>query len=240
MIMDESSIIKAYKRYAGIYDYVFGSIFEAGRKAIVESMNCQLGEAVLEVGAGTGLSLPLYPRGTTVVAIDISPDMLARAKKRVEAEKLRNVHLEVMDAQDLQFDDNTFDKVVAMYVAPVVPDPKLLITEMERVCKPGGDVFIVNHFSHSHPFIRRCEKLISPLSRFIGFRPDLPMEEFLADISRTSLKVEKVSVINLFGYWRIIHTKKEKIDNALSANETTQKQDIESFNEQSLATTIIQ
>lgn len=232
MIMDESSIIRAYRRYAGIYDYLFGSIFEAGRKAVVASMNCQLGEAVLEVGAGTGLSLPLYPRGTTVVAIDISPDMLAKAKKRVEAEKLRNVHLEVMDAQDLQFDDNTFDKVVAMYVVPVVPDPKLLIAEMKRVCKPGGDIFIVNHFSHSHPFVRRCEQLIAPLSRFIGFRPDLSLEEFLVS---TSLNVEKITPINLFGYWRIIHTKKETLS---STNETAQ--DAKSFDEQSLATTVVQ
>lgn len=234
MIMDESSIIKAYKRYAGIYDYLFGSIFEAGRRAVVANMNCQLGEAVLEVGAGTGLSLPLYPRGTTVVAIDISPDMLAKAKKRVEVNKLRNVHLEVMDAQDLQFDDNTFDKVVAMYVVPVVPDPKLLIDEMKRVCKPGGDIFIVNHFSHSHPFIRRCEELLAPFSRFIGFRPNLSMEEFL---DSTALNVERITPINLFGYWRIIHTKKEKVDNFL---ESTQNQGTESFGEQSLATTIIQ
>jgi len=235
MIMDESSIIKAYKRQAGIYDYLFGSIFEAGRKAIVTSMNCQLGEAVLEVGAGTGLSLPLYPRGTTVVAIDISPHMLNKAKKRVEAKKLRNVHLEMMDAQDLQFDDNTFDKVVAMYVVPVVPDPKLLVAEMERVCKPGGDIFIVNHFSHSHPFIRRCEKFIAPLSRFIGFRPDLSMEEF---IENTSLKVEKVTPTNLFGYWSIIHTKKEKIENLPLTNE--QNNEDKTFDDQALVTSIIQ
>jgi len=237
MIMDESSIIKAYKRYAGIYDYLFGSIFEAGRKAIVGNMNCQVGEAVLEVGAGTGLSLPLYPRGTTVVAIDISPHMLAKAKKRVESSKLQNVHLEVMDAQDLQFDDNTFDKVVAMYVVPVVSDPKLLIAEMKRVCKPGGDIFIVNHFSHSHPFIRRCEKFISPLSKFIGFRPDLSMEEF---IENTALKVEKVTPTNLFGYWSIIHTKKEKTDTSSSANEAVQNQRDHAFNDESLITSMIQ
>lgn len=237
MIMDESSIIKAYKRYAGIYDYVFGSIFEAGRKSVVTRMNCQLGEAVLEVGAGTGLSLPLYPYGTTVVAIDISPDMLAKAQKRVEAKKLRNVHLEVMDAQDLQFDDNTFDKVVAMYVVSVVPDPKVLISEMKRVCKPGGDIFIVNHFSHTHPFIRRCEQLISPLSRLVGFRPDLAMDEFIVS---TSLEVEDVTPTNLFGYWSIIHAKKNKVDSPASSNSVLPEPTAEIFEDQPLTTPSIQ
>jgi phosphatidylethanolamine/phosphatidyl-N-methylethanolamine N-methyltransferase len=105
---------------------------------------------------------------------------------------------------------------------------------MKRVCKPGGDIFIVNHFSHSHPFVRRCEELLAPFSRFIGFRPNLSMEDFLES---TALNVETITPINLFGYWRIIHTKKEAV--ALLTSESAQDRETKSFDEQSLVTTII-
>jgi len=206
-MMDQSSITNVYKRYAGVYDYVFGRVLHTGRQSVITEMNCQGGEKVLEVGAGTGLSLPLYPRDTSVIAIDISPHMLAKAEKRIKMRRLHNVHLEVMDAQSLQFAQDTFDKVVAMYVASVVPNPQLVITEMKRVCKPQGDLFIVNHFSHTYPFVRKCEHWVSPLSRYVGFRPDFSLEKFIAT---TQLEVVNITPTNAFGYWSIIHAKNNK------------------------------
>lgn len=202
--MDNASVLSAYKRYAGLYDYVFGWIFHSGRERVVDGMDCQPGQRVLEVGAGTGLSLPLYPRGTQVVGIDISPHMLAKAQKRVAARHLDNVRLEVMDAQQLVFDDDSFDKVAAMYVTSVVPDPEAVVAEMQRVCKPGGDIFIVNHFSHSNRFVQACERMISPLSRFVGFHPDHSLQEL---VNNTALDIEDISPTNLFGYWSIIHAR---------------------------------
>ena len=80
--MDIQAIEQAYRRYARFYDACFGAVFQPGRKAIVDTMHCDPGERILEVGVGTGLSLPLYPHNVGVVGIDISRDMLDRARAR--------------------------------------------------------------------------------------------------------------------------------------------------------------
>lgn len=200
--MDEQSVVTAYRRMAGAYDRLFGAIFNPGRKLVIERMNCRPGDHILEVGVGTGLSLPNYPKSCTVVGIDLSPDMLGQAHKRVAEERLEHVHLELMDAQSLAFRDNSFDKVAAMYVASVVPDPKAMVAEMKRVCKPDGDLFIVNHFSHTNAIIRAFEQLLSPMSELIGFRPVFPRDEF---IRQGELNVQEVVPVNLLNYWTLVH-----------------------------------
>lgn len=200
--MDERSVVTAYRRMAHSYDRLFGAIFEPGRKLVVDRMNCQPGDHILEVGVGTGLSLPHYPPQSEVIGIDISPDMLAQARKRVTEENLRNVRLQVMDAQKLTFPDHSFDKVTAMYVASVVPDPQAMVAEMKRVCKPDGDLFIVNHFSHANAIIHAFERLVSPLSKLIGFRPVFPRDKF---IEESELNVREVIPVNLLNYWTMVH-----------------------------------
>src|SRR6266545_2875464 len=117
-------------------------------------MKCKPGESVLEVGVGTGLSLPLYPPSVKVTGIDVSPEMLERARALKERKGLNNVvALNYMDAEKMTFADSSFDKVVAMYVASVVPNAARLVQEMRRVCKPGGELWIVNHFRHANPVI---------------------------------------------------------------------------------------
>jgi phosphatidylethanolamine/phosphatidyl-N-methylethanolamine N-methyltransferase len=126
--LDIRAIEHAYKRYARFYDFAFGAVFQPGRKAIIECMNCRPGEHILEVGVGTGLSLPLYAKNVFVTGIDISSEMLARAQSRKIRGGLDNtIQLLVMDAENMEFEDNSFDKVVAMYVASVVPDPERLV-----------------------------------------------------------------------------------------------------------------
>src|SRR5437868_5449837 len=145
--IDEGAVLDAYRRWAPIYDYTFGRIAREGRRHAVELINEGDGR-VLEVGVGTGLSLPAYGRHLEIVGIDLSPDMLEKARERVVEERLKNViGLHEMDAGDLKFDDTSFDTVVAMYVMTVVPDPEKVMRELSRVCRPGGDVIIVNHFS---------------------------------------------------------------------------------------------
>ena len=200
--MNIDAVKAAYRRYARIYDILFGPIFHPGRKVIVEALECQPGDRILEVGVGTGLSLPLYPEHVRVTGIDISTEMLEKARQRVQRDHLSQVEevLE-MDAEQMEFADASFDKVVAMYVVSVVPDLPRLVSEMRRVCKPGGEIFIANHFHSSNPVMKSVEKLLSPFSKLAGFHPDLDLDDF---IRKTGLEVVEMRNVNLFGYWKVL------------------------------------
>ncbi|MBO9469581.1 methyltransferase domain-containing protein [Endozoicomonas sp. G2_2] len=201
--MDEQSVVTAYRRLSRQYDRFFGPVFEQGREVAVRKMDCRPGDRVLEVGVGTGLSLDHYGDGVEVVGIDVSPEMLDYAKARVNGNADR-ISLALMDAQALEYADNSFDKVVAMYVVSVAPDPKKVVEEMKRVCKPGGDLFIVNHFSQGKGAMASLERMVSPLSKLVGFRPSFPLDDFL---KMAELDVVETQPVNAFGYWTFIHAR---------------------------------
>jgi phosphatidylethanolamine/phosphatidyl-N-methylethanolamine N-methyltransferase len=202
-VMSLDAVKSAYRRYAGVYDVLFGPIMHPGRQRIVSALGCRPGDAVLEVGVGTGLSLPLYPSHVRVTGIDVSREMLARARRRVAREELSHVEaIQEMDAQDMSFSDARFDKVVAMYVVSVVPDPARLLAEMRRVCKPAGDIYIVNHFRSRNSALASFETWLAPISKLAGFRTNLGLEDVLA---QSALQVETIRDTNLFGYWKILH-----------------------------------
>ncbi len=227
--MNLESVEKTYRRYAPRYDLLFGAVFHPGRKAVIQRMSCQADEQVLEVGVGTGLSLPLYPATTQITGIDLSKEMLARAEKRVARDRLDNVRLQQMNAQEMTFPDNSFDKVVAMYVASVVPDPVKLVNEMRRVCKPGGQLIFVNHFQSDHPVIKWVENLLVPLSAKIGFNPGFSLSAFKRECD---LEIEHNHRVNLFGYWRLLQTTNDlqpKDEEPAVDATTTQSPELESF-----------
>ncbi len=174
--IDEQSVIKAYARWAPVYDWSFGPIADFGRKSAIDIINGREG-SLLEVGVGTGVALPRYAPHLTITGIDLSPDMLRKARSRVRERKLRNIAgLYEMDASELRFDDAAFDTVVAMYVMTVVPDPVKVLAELERVCKPGGEVIIVNHFAQDHGLRSVIERWMTPAARALGWHPDFRIE----------------------------------------------------------------
>ena len=213
--MELPVIEKVYRRYAKRYDFYFGALFQPGRKAVINRMHCQPGERILEVGVGTGLSLPLYPSGVQVTGIDISEAMLARARARATRDQLEQVAaLLRMDAEHMDFRDDRFDKVVAMYVVSVVPSPAQLVAEMRRVCRPGGELYIVNHFQHANPLVAGIERLLAPLSRLLGFHPDFPLENFLQE---TGLEVSEQIPVNALGYWTLLRARNNKVPTVTAA-----------------------
>ena len=169
--LDETNVVDAYRRWAPVYDRTFGRLTTEGRRQAVEIINQRSGR-VLELGVGTGLSLSMYDRSLDVVGIDISPDMLERARQKVAAEGLENVSgLHEMDAASLDFPDGSFDTVVAMYVMTVVPDPVVVMREIARVCKPGGEVLILNHFSEDSGVRGWVERRMAPFASRLGWHP---------------------------------------------------------------------
>lgn len=208
--MSVASIRKVYNIYASFYDFLFGSIFNPGRLSCVDIINktSPLNSNILEIGIGTGLSLPLYRNDLNITGIDISEKMLEKAQELATKNKLGNrVQLKVMDAADLKFEDNSFDFIVAMYVASVVPDVNQFLEELTRVAKPNAQIIFVNHFSSTNSVVHFFEKGISHLNKFIGFKSDFSINSIL-----NYQKIELLSSrkTNLFGYWKLLHCKVKK------------------------------
>jgi phosphatidylethanolamine/phosphatidyl-N-methylethanolamine N-methyltransferase len=192
------TVTRAYAAVAPVYDWVFGWLLHRGRARAIQVLQLQPGHRVLEIGVGTGISLPLYPREVRIHGVDISRDMLEKAKRRVARHRLTNVEsLRVMDAHALEYPEATFDAVVAMYTITVVDDPWRVANEMRRVCKPKGRMVFVNHFRATTWYHALWDRVARPAHRAVHCRADLDMSEFL---QRTGLRPIVCQRVNIFGY----------------------------------------
>ena len=199
-------VVRVYGVLARVYAAFFDWALGPGRRYAVSELKPRAGERVLEVGVGTGLSLPLYPVGCDVVGIDISEPMLDLARTRLEGLEHASVLLEHMDARKIAYGDGHFDKVLAPYVISVVPDPAKVMAEIVRVCRPGGTVIVVNHFQSAFALLAALEHLITPLSTWVGFRMDLPV----ATVTRTpGLTLVSTKRVNLFGLWKLLEFRRD-------------------------------
>ena len=206
--MDLHDTIRTYRLFSGSYDLVFGPVFHPGRKDAVCIANDRPGQRILEVGVGTGLSLPHFRPDSRVTGIDVSTEMLAKAQRRAKRLRLAHVEdLQVMDAENLEFPDSSFDAVLALYVASVVPNPARFAAEMRRVCIPRGSIVVVNHFTSENLLARFMEKRLARVARHIGFHADFPLDAFRRD---SRLSIREVRPSNLFGYWKLLRCVNEK------------------------------
>lgn len=177
----------AYARWAPIYDWSFGKLTALARRRTMAYVGERRG-SVLEVGVGTGLSLDLYPAGRPVTGIDFSAEMLARAREKAAHGMLPvTPDLHRMDARQLDFPDDHFDTVLAMHVLSVVPEPRRVMAEMARVCKPGGEVVVTNHFARDAGLLHYAERAISAIPGAVGWHSDFA-SEIVTDAPGLSLK----------------------------------------------------
>lgn len=183
--MQTASVAAAYDRWAPVYDLVFGGVFANGRRqAIVAAEQVGVKNAsrrVLEVGVGTGISLPHYDKRTRLVGIDISEAMLDKARRRARELKLENVEeIAVGDAEALIYPDNAFDVVVAQYVVTAVPNPEQALDEFVRVVRPGGEIVIATRISANGGVRDTIEKALMPITSRLGWRTEFPWSRYEA------------------------------------------------------------
>ena len=203
-VLDAESVRAAYRRWAGVYDLVFGGVSAFGRRRAVEAVNALPGVHVLEVGVGTGLALPHYTSAKRITGIDLSAEMLALARQRVKRDRLPNVEalLEV-DAESTGFETGSFDIAVAMFVASVVPNPRLLLQEMRRVVRPGGHLLFVNHFAAERGPRWWAERALAPASRKLGWHPDFAFDALLPAEDQAVAQFDSVPPLGLFTLVRL-------------------------------------
>jgi len=203
--LDKDTVTKAYAKWAPVYDMVFGAVFERGRAAAIEAAE-RIGGRILEVGVGTGISLPDYSDRNTLCGVDISEPMLAKAKERVAELGLSHVEgLYVMDAEHLDFKDQSFDVVVAQYVITTVPNPEATLDEFARVLKPGGEIILVSRVGAEAGLRRSLEKWFAPAARKLGWRTEFSFERY----ARWAAQTQDVDLVERramppFGHFSLI------------------------------------
>jgi phosphatidylethanolamine/phosphatidyl-N-methylethanolamine N-methyltransferase len=194
------NVVSTYRLYAPLYDRTFGAVLGPGRHALTDAVCALRPSSILEVGVGTGLTLERYPAEASVIGIDLSNEMLTLARERARRLTGRSIHLAAMNAESMDFPDGSFDCVVLPYVLSVTPHPERMVAEIRRVCRKGGTILILNHFSGSRVWWF-LEHAVSSLANRIGFRSNFCYRE---QILRYDWKVESVKKVNLFGLSRLV------------------------------------
>ena len=197
--LDRPHIVAAYARWAPVYDAIFGVITNAAINRTIRVLNALPPGRILEIGVGTGLALPRYTREHRITGIDLSPDMLKRARSRVAAKKLTNVEtLSEMDATKLAFPDQSFDAAVAMFLITVVPDPIAVLAEAVRVVRPGGRIVLANHFSAESGPRAAFERWLSRFSASLGWNPEFPIDRVLGRPSMREMERRALQPLGIY------------------------------------------
>lgn len=204
-----STIKTAYSRWAPVYDRLYSRILRAGQRAAVEAAT-RAGTRILEIGCGTGLTLPDYPADKRVIGIDLSIDMLRLAKSKVKLSQLEAVSgLAVMDACRLGFADSTFDAVVGQYVITLVPDAEGALDEFARVLAPGGEIVLVNHIGARSGPMAWFEKAVAPLSKRLGWRSEFPLHRIETWANGAGFDLVEVREIGWIGFFTLMRLKRK-------------------------------
>lgn len=202
--VSKASVVRTYERFAPAYDATFGSIVGRYHRHIGQFVRACGARRVLEIGVGTGLSLRHYPAETTVIGVDICPRMLAKARQRLGAGTAADISLQLVDGEQLPFEDRGFDAVVLPFVISVTPDPERLLSEVYRVLEPQGSVMLLNHFAGVRG-LGWLERLFSPLASAIGFHSDLALQRV---VDATPMQVVTVRPLQPIGFFTLVHLRR--------------------------------
>jgi phosphatidylethanolamine/phosphatidyl-N-methylethanolamine N-methyltransferase len=196
---------KVYRIWAKFYDKVYVRLLaRAQREAVEAAVRC--GRDILEIGVGTGLTLPYFPADKRVVGVDLSEDMLQVAGRKVRERGLCAVTgLSVMDACRLGFPDESFDAVTAQFVITLVPSPEQALAEMDRVLRPGGEIVISSRLVDSDGAGAAFWSAVAPIAKAVGWSSDFKVSR-LTDWAAETGRYETVHVGR--GYFKVVRLRK--------------------------------
>jgi phosphatidylethanolamine/phosphatidyl-N-methylethanolamine N-methyltransferase len=177
--MPEPHQSRVYSDLAHLYDAVFGRAFVDHEHQVLESLSFRPNQRVLEVGVGTGISLDAYPPYVHIVGVDASADMLAHAIAKTRENGWGHVEVRQGDALHLDFPDNSFAWVTSFHVMTVVTEPRPMMDEMVRVCKPGGRIVLISHFASPKRWLYFLSMIVNPLTKLIGWTSRLRARDVL-------------------------------------------------------------
>jgi phosphatidylethanolamine/phosphatidyl-N-methylethanolamine N-methyltransferase len=205
--MQESSTKLIYDFHSVFYDATFGRLVRKRISRAIGHMNICDKDLVLDLGIGTGASLPSYPQHARIIGVDLSSGMLREARKKIAQRNMTHAAVFQADALRLPFGDDTFDHIFISHVISVVSDPYKLVMEAQRVAKPGARIVIVNHFQSTNRFIALIEKWLCPLCTKLGWRSDLALQDL---IQRTGVTVDYRYKLDSIDLWETVVINNDK------------------------------
>lgn len=193
---------RLYSRLAPAYNAIWSPVASRRMGEAIRSMDIPVGSRVLDVGVGTGISLRHYPLHCNVRGIDLSESMLEEAAELIERQGWSHVEVQTMNAESLDFEDNSFDIVTSFHTISVVSDPVKMMSEVVRVCRPGGRILILNHFRSANPLVAGVVDRASDLTKHLGWRTDLDSGKILEQLP---LHIDSRYKTNPFSLFTILH-----------------------------------